>query len=484
MIRRHIQSSVAALALLASACSGGSDGGSLSTPGPTPTPSSPTPTPTANTGPCSLRARQQWAFDQLKQWYLFPETLPASLDPAPYASVEDYIDALTAGARAQQKDRYFTYLTSIAEENAYNQSGTSAGFGFRLGTDGSRIFVIESFEGGSALAANIDRGAEITAIGTTSSNLRTVSAIISAEGLDGVTAALGPDTDGTARVLRVYDQAHGYRTLTVTKRDFDLQPVSSRYGAKVISYGGRQIGYINLRSFITPAEPALRDAFAQFKNLGITQFIVDLRYNGGGLVSTAYYFSDLFGGARSTSDVLGYVTFRPEKANENETSYYEPQPQSVAPAKIAFITSGSTASASEGLINFALPYLHANVALIGTNTLGKPVGQIAMDNSACDDRFRIIAFKIENSAHQGDYYTGLAGEVEASCQAYDDIGYALGDPGENSTRTALDWLSGSGSCTPISASGGQHALAVRRTSQSLLTPPRPSTVQRDVPGAF
>ena len=65
--------------------------------------------------------------------------------------------------------------------------------------------------------------------------------------------------------------------------------------------------------------------------------------------------------------------------------------------------------------------LHANAALIGTNTYGKPVGQIAVDKAACDDRFRIIAFATENSAHQGGYFTGLKGTVEASCQAPDDL---------------------------------------------------------------
>ena len=82
------------------------------TPAPTPAP-----TPAASNG-CSLRERQQWAADQLREWYLFPDTLPAAISPASYATVSDYIDALTATARAQRKDRYFTYITSIAEENA------------------------------------------------------------------------------------------------------------------------------------------------------------------------------------------------------------------------------------------------------------------------------------------------------------------------------------------------------------------------------
>jgi hypothetical protein len=163
-----------AMAAMLSGC-GGSGEGSVSTGG-----STPSPTPTASAG-CSLRERQDWAAAQLREWYLFPDTLPANLSPTPYTTVDDYIDALTATARAQRKDRYFTYLTSIKEENAYYESGSSAGFGFRLGLDTTnRLYVIESFEGAPALAAGLDRGTEIVAVGTTTANLRTVSAIMTA----------------------------------------------------------------------------------------------------------------------------------------------------------------------------------------------------------------------------------------------------------------------------------------------------------------
>ena len=130
----------ALIALSLSACSGGG-GGSGSVAGGGGSPGSATPTPTTTPTPtvagCTLRERQDWAAAQLNEWYLFPETLPASLDPTPYASVGAYVDALTATARAQGRDRYFTYVTSIAEENAYYNSGSSAGFGFRLYLDGN-----------------------------------------------------------------------------------------------------------------------------------------------------------------------------------------------------------------------------------------------------------------------------------------------------------------------------------------------------------
>ncbi len=101
------------LASLASCGGGGSSssGGSAST--------DPGATGTQTSAGCSLVERQNWAAGVLNEWYLFPETLPGALSPSGYASVTDYIDALTATARGQRRDRYFTYLTSIAEENAY-----------------------------------------------------------------------------------------------------------------------------------------------------------------------------------------------------------------------------------------------------------------------------------------------------------------------------------------------------------------------------
>ena len=476
-----------ALAAMLSACGdGGSGSGAATAAAPTPTP---TPTPVASTG-CTLRARQDFVLAQLKEWYLFPETLPTNTDPTPYATVSDYLDYLTATARSQRRDRYFTYLTSIKAEDAYYASGASAGFGFRLSLDpANRLYSAETFENTPALAAGIDRGTEIVAIGTTTGNLQTVSSIVAASGTQGLTDALGPNTAGTARVLQIRDAAAGTRTVTLAKADYDLTPVSSRYGAKIIDDNGTKVGYVNLRTFISTADPALRDAFAQFKAAGVTQIVFDLRYNGGGLVSIAELASDLMGAARSTSQVVEYMTFRSEKSAQNNTRLFQPQPQSIAPTRIAFIGTGGTASASELTINAQIPYLHANVALVGTNTYGKPVGQIALDNTACDDRLRAIAFSTQNADRNGYYYDGLAGTVEASCKANDDIAYQLGDPREASTRAALDFVEGK-SCTPIGAASASASAGARSgtaatslrsidgDARKLLTPDHPRRLPR------
>lgn len=272
------------------------------------------------------------------------------------------------------------------------------------------------------------------------------------------------------------------REVTVTKANYDITPISSRYGVRIINDGGRMVGYLNMRTFISTANNQLRTAFDQFRQAGITDFVIDLRYNGGGLVSTAELMGDLLGGNRNQAEVFSQTTFRASKASNNTTKRFAQQAQSVSPLRIAFIATNGTASASELVINSMIPYLGVNLALVGSNSFGKPVGQIALDRAACDDRIRVIAFSTQNAANAGFYYDGLSSVVRSSCQAPDDLNHPLGDAQESSVRQALDFLGGRGVCTPIAA-GGQTGLSVRG-GRTLLTPEAPTVSQREVSGSF
>jgi C-terminal processing protease CtpA/Prc len=466
---------ILACSLVACGGGGGSGGGApIGGGGPTPTPS---------TAACSLSARQDFAKSVIDEWYLFPTLVDNSVNKANHSTVQSYIDALVAPARAQNRDRGFTYITSIAEENAFYNSGSSAGFGFRLGYDTSqnRVFVLESYEAAPALNAGIDRGAEIVAIGTSASNLQSVASLMASGGSQAVVNALGPSDAGVTRVLRV-NRGGTLSDITLTKTDFSIDPVSNRYGAQILNDGGKRVGYINLRTFIgAPAEQDLRAAFAEFRAQGVTEVIVDLRYNGGGLVSTAELFGDLLA-ANKVGQVFSRTAFRQTKASNNSVKNFAAQPQAIAATKIAFIGYSGTASASELLANAFIPYLGANTALIGANTFGKPVGQIALDNAACDDRMRVMAFQTENAAGQGNYFTGLASVFQRTCAAPDDITRQLGDPNESAIKAALDFLAGR-ACTPISSSAGQGTLSAA-PKRELMRPAEPRAAQQDLPGLF
>jgi carboxyl-terminal processing protease len=390
-----------------------------------------------------------------------------------------------APARAQNKDRIFTYMVSLSEHEALLNSGSSGGFGFRLSTDATagRVFVSESFEGTPALAANIDRGSEILAIGTSAADLRTVSEIITTEGTAGVTNALGPSTIGLSRLFRVRDLNGTVRDVTLTRATYTVDPVSDRYGALILNDNGKKVGYLNFRTFIgAPAENDLRAAFAEFKAQGITEIIVDLRYNGGGLISTALLLSSLLMGNRSAPDVILNRTYRASKSALNAVHFFTPQPQSIAATRIAFIGTGSTASSSEIVMNAALPYLGPNAALIGSNTFGKPVGQAYLNRPACDDRLIALAFAFKNANNQADYFTGLASNFQSTCKAEDDFLRPLGDPQEAMIKTALDFLAGR-PCAPIAGSATTQGVSDGATGQ-LLTPEQPSAAQRELPGLF
>jgi carboxyl-terminal processing protease len=480
-----LRKSSALLALfgLLSACGGG--GGSPPGDGTGVVPLPPVATPPPGPALCSLRDRQDWALAQLQEWYLFPDLLATGVNPDNFTTVQSYIDALVAPARAQNKDRIFTYITPLAEHVAFYNSGASAGFGFRLSTDASagRVFVAESYEGAPALNANIDRGTEILAIGADASNLVAVSSILAAEGSTGVVNALGPATLGLSRVLRVRQPSGTVQDVTLVKSNYNVDPVSNRYGAQILNDNGRKVGYINLRTFLgAPAQADLRAAFAQFRAQGVTDVIVDLRYNGGGVVATAVLFNDLLMGNRSPSDVSTSVTFRASKSGNSVTNFFTPQPESIAATRIAFIGTGSSASSSEIVMNAALPYLGTNAALIGSNTFGKPVGQTWISRSACDDRLIALAFSFKNANQQGEYFNGLAGNFQSTCRADDDVLRPLGDPQEGMIRTALDFLAGR-ACTPIGSSAAAQAPAGEEGPR-LLVPAQPTVMQMELPGSF
>ncbi|MEL7519153.1 MAG: peptidase S41, partial [Pseudomonadota bacterium] len=142
---------------------------------------------------------------------------------------------------------------------------------------------------------------------------------------------------------------------------------------------------------------------------------------------------------------------------------------------------GGTASASELVINSMIPYVDAaNIALIGANTFGKPVGQFGFDLEEFDLRVRATTFQTNNADGSGEYYTGLASVIPNTCSAQDDIFDALGDPDEASIQTALDFLAGR-PCNAITGTG--------RTTQSvggreILQPQRPNAAQYQIPGLF
>ena len=434
-----------------------------------------------NAGSCSLSARQDWALGVLQEWYLFPELLATNVNKADHATLDSYIDALVAPARAQNKDRFFTYVTSIREENDLIQNGSNAGFGILLSYDtaSNRVFVAEAYETAPAYLGGFDRGTEILQI-----NGQSVSTLMATGGRDAVVSALGPPDPGITRQFVIRSAGGVTTNPTVTKAEYPLDPISDRYGVRILDNGtSGRVGYINLRTFIiADAADQLRTAFQQFRSQGVTHVILDLRYNGGGLVSVADLLGDLMG-ENLVNQVFSRTVLRPSKAAENSTKLFQNEPNQIVTMKLAVIGRGGTASASELVTNSMIPWLGNNIALVGADTYGKPVGQFAFDRSACDDRLRAVAFKTVNANGQGEYFDGLASVMPNTCSAGDDLATQLGDPNEASIKVALDFLGGR-SCTPISVSRSNGAISQRGGTMQTLEPSGSRSVGPQGPGVY
>jgi len=395
---------------------------------------------------CGESARKQWVLSTAREWYLFPETLPANVNTGDYSTAEQLLDALTATARAQGKDRYFSYLTTKAAENSVLNEGQFNGFGFRTRTDPvNRPMLVDVFASSPAADAGLQRGDEILAVDQ-GSGFVPVSQSLAGGG--SINDLLGPADVDVKRGLRLRRSGKPDFDVTLTKRTVTIDPVPDGFGVQTLPLAGTTgVGYLNLRTYITTADPQLRTAFAQFLDAGIQYFIVDLRYNGGGLVSISQLVNDLLGGARSSTDVQFNLSYNANKASRNFSTLFQPGAQSVRPVRIAFLTTDGTASASEININSMKPYVE--VAIVGDDTYGKPVGQEAFDlSSACPDRLRLITFRVTNSLGQGDYYNGLAASMNFACAASDTLDQPMGSAAEGMTSEALHWLA-TGTCTSV-----------------------------------
>src|SRR3546814_13709544 len=110
----------------------------------------------------------------------------------------------------------------------------------------------------------------------------------------------------------------------------------------VVSECCRGYGYLNLRTFIASADGQLTNAFADFRAQGVTDLIIDFRYNGGGLVSTANLLGDLLGAGRA-GQIFSPTRFRPSKsAAEDDDHRLPPGAPHNAPTPIPLPGTGTT----------------------------------------------------------------------------------------------------------------------------------------------
>jgi C-terminal processing protease CtpA/Prc len=291
--------------------------------------------------------------------------------------------------------------------------------------------------------------------------------------VDNYQSLLSPDS----YTLNMADYDNGNITpngqsVTLTKTPYAENPI---YKTAVIETAGHTVGYLMYNGFYAAYDGQLNAAFGQFAAAGVTDFVLDLRYNSGGSVQTATYLASMI-----TGQFNGQV-FASERWNDKAQAYYESQNPAALVNKftntlsdgaainhlnlgrVFILTSRSTASASELVINGLAPYL--GVVQIGDNTTGKNVGSVTLydsENFGPEGRnpthryaMQPIVLKVVNSEGFGEYQqNGLAPDYELQ-EDLANMG-VIGDPSEPMLATAVSQITGTGRRYRSPERGSRH----------------------------
>jgi C-terminal processing protease CtpA/Prc len=354
----------------------------------------------------------------------------------------------------------------VSPKMSVDLEGNGSDVGIRYGLYGSTsnyiIYVTAVFENSPADKLGLKRGDVIKKINGTSYGTNYNAEV----------EPLNTALNGSSITLEGV-KADGITTFsqTITKGVFKSNPI---FKVKVFDTGSKKIGYLAYARFSNASNSvaALNDAFTTFSNAGVNDLIIDLRYNGGGYVSTAQHlinliapstvsgvmFAEYFNATmqagqakimrnqptldgngkvryNSSGEIITYADVNYTVAGN--TYSFSKQGSLNQVSNIVFIVSGSTASASELVINSLKP--HVNVKLVGKTTYGKPIGffPITLENRY-DVYFSL--FETKNSAGQGGYYSGMTPDYDLSEVPTGTIMYDFGNANDNYTKKALDIL--------------------------------------------
>ncbi|WP_308991221.1 S41 family peptidase [Mariniflexile litorale] len=320
------------------------------------------------------------------------------------------------------------------------------------------IYVRYAADNSPASAASIKRGDIINAINGTVLNSSNFDSAINDLFDDTVTLSFVSENGGVLTPIE---------SKTITATVISENPV---YLKKIFNdINNKKVGYLVYNGFRSSYNDELNDAFAFFKNEGIDELILDLRLNGGGSVATSAYLSSMIY-ANANEGEFASLEFNSKHAAENG-SYFFTNTLNVYDAndnktgtqainrlntlsRLYVLTSSSTASASEMVINGLKPYMSA-VKVIGSTTYGKNVGSITLydspntdyqDKSSANQQhtyaMQPIVFQIFNKNGQSDYTQGFVPDTEVKEYEYWNTILPFGDENEVVLKAALDDIRG------------------------------------------
>ncbi|HEX3475602.1 MAG TPA: S41 family peptidase [Kofleriaceae bacterium] len=408
----------------------------------------------------SVMDEKLWVRSWINDLYLWYREVP-NVDITKAPTAVDYFDQEKTPATTpsgKPKDQFhFIYDTPFWE--ALSQGGTEASYGVQwalLRTSPPRSLTIAYVQPGSP-AAMVDpplgRGAQVL----------TIDGVDVENGSDTTTlnAGLSPANLDETHTFVVQDLvASSPRTVTLTSTSVEIVPVQN---AGTLPVPNDHVGYFLFTDHIATAEKALFDAFTQLSKAGVTDLILDMRYNGGGYLDIASELAYMIAGpSRTAGKTFERLQFNDKYPDTDPFSGLPLEPEGFVNQSLGFVssrlaagmplpslglsrvfvlTTSETCSASESVMN-SLAGVDVQVIQIGDTTCGKPYGFVPQDN--CGTTFFAIQFQGVNNKGFGDYADGFVpGGVFQGCTTADDFTHALGDPAEGLIAAALQYRASS-----------------------------------------
>lgn len=425
--------------------------------------------------PGSLLHEKHWLRSFSHELYLWFDEIPDQ-DPAPFSSAETYFEELKTPQllpTGQPKDNFHFFIPTD-EWQQQSQSGVSAGYGARwviLAASPPRDVVVAFNEPGTPASDNgLVRGTRVIEV----DGVDVVNASTQAD-IDAINAAVFSPTPGSSHTFTVALPDASERIVTMTAGNFASASVQNV--TRFPSSAG-EVGYLTFNDHIGPSEQQLIDAITTLRDQGISELLLDLRYNGGGFLTIASQLAYMIAGSQATAgrafetmrfnsqhpirnpvtgELLEPIPFRSTTAGFSASPSGQPLPQ-LGLTRLVVLTGANTCSASETIIN-SLRGIDLEVIQVGARTCGKPFGTYPSDN--CGTTWFTTMFQGVNEKGFGDYpdgfspqgSSGIQGVTLPGCPVADDFSRALGDPQEARLAAALGYLE-TGSCPSLPAGVG------------------------------
>ena len=224
--------------------------------------------------------------------------------------------------------------------------------------------------------------------------------------------------------------------IELSKQPLNKNPI---YHYNIINSSDKKIGYLMYNQFVSNYDSYIETIFSEFKSKSVDELILDLRYNPGGSVNSAIFLSSLITG-QFQNEIFSTEEWNPDIQNywlNNDPEYlinrFISSENSLNMSKLYILTTRSSASASELVINCLKPYI--NIIQIGTTTYGKYQASVTIYdsedfsnqniNTSHNYALQPLVLKILNANGESDYFNGISPNYE-----FEERPYEMGIIGE------------------------------------------------------